>query len=289
MTRKRIILIFYGITLVGVTILAMSISGLEFQPGERFRLPSSQETAGHGVPTDSGWIDVALIIARFFLGLSVILMPIFIIYLLSSRQGRQELIRLLPWLAVFAAILFIFTRLPLPGWVEEEALGEVGPRLGDEPLPPAPIAEFSMDTPDWLIILVAILLSLLLTGIVAMVYLNRRKKPDEVRPYERLVIEAEQALGDLYAGRDLRQTIIRCYLEMSLALDQQRGIRRDSDMTTHEFESLLQSKGLPEESIHELTRLFEIVRYGNHPLDQSDEKRAISSLRAVITALRSGQ
>jgi hypothetical protein len=57
-------------------------------------------------------------------------------------------------------------------------------------------------------------------------------------------------------------------------------------MTTQEFEKLLQGKGLPDEPIHQLTLLFEEVRYGNIAPGEGDETRAISSLRTVVSALR---
>jgi hypothetical protein len=57
-------------------------------------------------------------------------------------------------------------------------------------------------------------------------------------------------------------------------------------MTTHEFEEILQGKGLPDEPIHQLTLLFEDVRYGNLNPGEADETRAISSLGAIVSALR---
>jgi len=286
MRKKTIALIFFGITLVGLIVLAAGISRLEFQPGERFSLPGREEPTGEEA-LESEWVDVVLIIARIFLGMSVVLLPFYLLYLLFSKQGRQDLLLLLPKLAVFLLIVLIISRLPMTGWFDEVVLNGNGSEAGNGIGEPAPIAEFASDPPSWVINLVGVLLALVIAAIATTVVLNRKRKPVEQHPYERLADEAEEAIRDLYAGKDLRETIVRCYRDMSQVLDQERGIRRGSDMTTHEFEALLQSKGLPGESIHELTRLFEEVRYSKNTLSTADERRAISSLSAIITALRS--
>jgi hypothetical protein len=284
--NKTIALILFGITLLGLIVLAAGISRLEFQPGERFSLPQ-QDIRNENQPSNMDWIDTVLTIARVFLGLSVLLMPFYILYLIFTRQGRQDLVRLIPRLVGFVILLLIISRLPLASWFEEEVLSENGIGPGNEMFAPAPVAEFAANPPTWIINLVGVVLALVITGIAGMVILNRKRKPVDYRPFERLADEAEEAIQSLYAGKDLRETIIRCYRDMSLVLDQERGIKRDSAMTTHEFETLLRDKALPGAAIHELTHLFEEVRYGNNPPNDGDESRAISSLSAIVDALRS--
>jgi hypothetical protein len=282
--NKTIALIFFGITILGLLILAAGISGLEFRSGQPFSL-SRQEEQGTGEALNMEWVDLVLTLARVFLGLAVILMPLYVIYLFFSRQARRDLMRLLAALVPLIALLLILSRLPQSQFMEEELLGEGGPGFGDEILP-APLVEFVANPPNWLINLVGVLLALVLTGIVAIIIINRKRKPVKLMPFERLAQEAEEAISDLYAGRDLRETIIRCYRDMGLILDQERGIRRSDTMTTQEFEKLLQGKGLPDEPIHHITLLFEEVRYGNITPGEGDETRAISSLRRIAVALR---
>jgi hypothetical protein len=283
--NKAITLIFFGITLTGLIFLAAGISDLEFMPGEPFSLnePDNQERGG---TLNNDWMDILLTAARVFMGLAVILMPVYILYVIFSKQGQRDLIRLLAGLIPFMALLLILSRLPQNTFFNEQLLGENGPNFGEE-LAGAPLAQFAADPPDWLINLIGIILALFITGIAAVIVINRKRLPVNYHPFERLAQTAEGAIHDLYAGKDLRETIIRCYREMGVVLDQERGIRRNETMTTHEFEEVLQGKGLPEGPIHQLTLLFEEVRYGNAQPGEQDETRAIASLSEIVTVMRS--
>jgi hypothetical protein len=283
--NKAIALVFFGITLFGLIVLATGISDLQFRPGEPFSLAGRSERDS-GEIFNMDWLDIALTFARVFLGLAVILMPFFVIYLFFSRNARRDLLRLLATIVPLMVILLILSRLPQSQFFEEEIFGGNGPGLGEE-IVPAPLAEFVTEPPTWVVNLVGVVIALILTGLITMIVINRKRKPVGIMPFERMALEAEGAIRDLYAGRDLRETILRCYRDMSLVLDQERGIRRSETMTTHEFEQVLQGKGLPDEPIHQLTLLFEDVRYGNLNPGEADETRAISSLGAIVSALRS--
>ena len=76
-------------------------------------------------------------------------------------------------------------------------------------------------------------------------------------------LEAEKAWQALITGLDLKDVIVKCYRQMSLALEKEQGIERKDFMTTREFENLLEAAGIPHDPIHQLTQLFEAVRYGN--------------------------
>jgi hypothetical protein len=282
--NKALTLIFFGITLIGLILLAAGISDLEFNPGEPFSL-NEQENQARGETVNNDWMNVLLTVARVFMGLAVILMPFYILYVIFSKQGRLDLIRLLAGLLPMMALLLILSRLPQDAFFNEQLLGENGLNFGDE-LAGAPLVQFAADPPAWLINLIGILLALFITGLAAIIIINRKRLPVHAHPFERLAQKAEGAIHDLYAGKDLRETIIRCYREMSVVLDQERGIRRNETMTTHEFEELLQGKGLPEGSIHQLTLLFEDVRYGNVQPGEQDETRAIASLNEIVAAMR---
>jgi hypothetical protein len=55
-------------------------------------------------------------------------------------------------------------------------------------------------------------------------------------------------------------------------------------MTPSEFEQALQGKGLPREPVHQLTHLFEEVRYGARQVGEREERQAIDSLSAIVAA-----
>jgi hypothetical protein len=101
-------------------------------------------------------------------------------------------------------------------------------------------------------------------------------------PVDLVGLEAEKARRALQDGVHLKDVIIHCYTQMSLALKQEQGIERKDFMTTGEFEYLLETAGIPHEPIHQLTRLFDAVRYGNWQPNPIDEQNAIQCLEAIM-------
>jgi hypothetical protein len=69
---------------------------------------------------------------------------------------------------------------------------------------------------------------------------------------------------------------------MSLALQQEQKIEREAFMTTGEFERLLTARGVPGDPVHQLTQLFEAVRYGRWQPNSIDERRALHCLDAIL-------
>jgi hypothetical protein len=106
------------------------------------------------------------------------------------------------------------------------------------------------------------------------------------RTDEHLLNEAENAVNALKAGEDLRNVIMRCYLQMARALQEEQGISRSNNMTVREFEDWLQSKGVPYAPVHQLTGLFEKVRYGKQPTSENDERIGVESLNEIIKYCR---
>jgi hypothetical protein len=99
-------------------------------------------------------------------------------------------------------------------------------------------------------------------------------------------LEAEKAWQKLKAGLGLQDVIIRCYRQMSLALAQEQGLEREDFMTAGEFEDLLAAAGVPHDPIHQLTQLFEAVRYGHWQPNPIDEQKAIHCLEAIMVYSR---
>jgi hypothetical protein len=57
-------------------------------------------------------------------------------------------------------------------------------------------------------------------------------------------------------------------------------------MTTGDFETLLKDAGIPHEPIHQLTGLFDAVRYGNWQPNSVDEQKAIQCMEAIMVHSR---
>ena len=106
----------------------------------------------------------------------------------------------------------------------------------------------------------------------------------ELQEIDTELTQAQSALDALQAGGDLKNTIIKCYYQMCAVINEHRGILRSQTMTPHEFEDYLASKGLPGEPVHQLTHLFEDVRYGNLLAGAAEEQVALNSLTAIIEA-----
>jgi hypothetical protein len=89
-------------------------------------------------------------------------------------------------------------------------------------------------------------------------------------------------LNDLNTGRDSSDVIINCYLRMSDVVADKRKLQREIAMTPQEFALRLERAGLPGDAVGRLTRLFEIVRYGDRKSAPKDVNEAVSCLNTIL-------
>lgn len=283
-SRKKFwTLLFSGMVVLALILLSAGLPELEFSPGRP--LPRSRGAEGWlfggGEPPPGGKILETLYVAVVIL--AQILLPISIIYFIISPEARKQVLRSLSFLLwILALFLLIRTR---PDFFRELETQPMDRLPQDEVVVPS--FEFVADPPRWLVLVTALGLAVLVAAVlvsIAWFVWRRGRRPES--PLERLAREAQDALGALRAGADLRNTIIRCYFEMSRVLREQRGIKREETMTTREFERHLQGVGLPGEHVQQLTRLFEGVRYGDKVPGEHEERQAITCLMAVVEACR---
>jgi hypothetical protein len=130
----------------------------------------------------------------------------------------------------------------------------------------------------------ALLVATVLVGLGWFVWRRRRRV---VPPLEQLAQQAEEAIEAIQGGADLRDTVMRCYYEMSRVLRQQRGIERHRAMTPREFVAFLGEAGLPTGPVWRLTELFEQVRYGAKAPGQAEEAQALACLETIVEFCRS--
>lgn len=279
-TRYKI-LAFLGLSLIAALILGASLDSLTFRQGEPFvggdATPFASEpmaspklsTGGQILPFIQGAAAFIFIVLLFFLAINLI-----------SAVGYKRILKSAVALAISLAILVILPRIDFP---------ELNP-AAVEPIATAeaPVFEYPTtplgDPPESLIWIVIIVLGVAAAGLLLWFFL-RRRKPE---PLNRLLQEAENAMNALQNGVDLRNVIVRCYIQMCDALQEERGIERGIAVTPHEFIELLLAKGLPGEPVRLLTRLFETVRYGNQTVSMQDEQDALESLSAIVAACREG-
>ncbi|MBN1178908.1 MAG: DUF4129 domain-containing protein, partial [Anaerolineae bacterium] len=119
-------------------------------------------------------------------------------------------------------------------------------------------------------------------GIIAAVWSVWQRTRRQKRSLQQLGEEAQEAIDQLCAGADLKDVVLRCYVDMSHTLQESKGIERDKAMTPREFEQHLMNTGLPHEHVQQLTRLFEAVRYGAKHLGETEQQQAIRCLSAIV-------
>jgi uncharacterized membrane protein len=286
MTRRKRIwaLLFLGIAVVAMVLLSAGLSELELFSGRPFSLGRELPAWGEGGTVGGG--DILMILLRVFLILAFVLFPFSIIYLIVSPEARKRVLARLALLLLLFIFYYLWMHLRPNLWSE----GAQSLDKGLEIFPPASTApvEFMPNPPPWLTLAASLGLALLivamLVGVLWLLLRHRRRSEGTVK---RLAQEAQDALDALLTGADLKNTVMRCYFEMARTLDEQRGIKRHTDMTPREFERRLEAAGLPGEPIRKLTWLFEEVRYGTRVPSGGEERQAISCLAAIVEACRS--
>jgi hypothetical protein len=213
-----------------------------------------------------------------------------VVLLISSLldpELRKKLIMTFVRLALFALVfLFLVKKNPdlfstflsqlsitdAPA-LDPEAAGAAAPVFS----PPQVSAWFS-----YAVALVIVLLVLAFLGWLYLAWMRIKEMSAAHQPLDELAEIARQSLEDLQAGRNFENAILECYARMSSVVAQKKGLQRDHAMTPTEFASRLTRAGLPREPVEKLTRLFETVRYGAHPVGLAEINDAIASLGSIL-------
>ena len=291
--KNRLLLLMAGVVLL-LLFLAAAITRTKMLPGDPFPLEWQQAPHGESAPFGNGyWI---LVVIRGLMILFAITIPIYIFINLLTPQGRRRLLKGLIQLTVLTLVLFLLLNfLDSATKRNQEKEPENQPyQLGEgeqttEGLPTTEEQEVS-NPPPWLDVGIcvglAFMLAILITVLAWGIYKAARESAGDTMT--RLADEAQEALDSIQAGGNIRDTVIRCYVQMTLVLAKERNVRREEAMTPHEFEQILLSKlKLPETPVQRLTRLFEAVRYGDYHPGKREELEAIDSLTAIASACKS--
>ncbi len=275
---------YFYITLavIGIAILAAGLSNLQFQPG--LPIPGAEPEVlvpAQVTRTDRTTPEIGFpVFVQVLFGLALIGFIVFWVSGLIRNSNKKQLVRI-----GLALVGMVILYLVFPRTEPNTQITSVGqePAIEVSARPEYNVAPVG-DPPVYFIWIVAGLLGLAaLVGILVFALrIYRQWKVSSA-----LKEEVESALQDVYDGADLRNIILRCYLQMINILKLEHGIERDEALTPREFERLLEASGIPDEPIRQLTNLFERVRYGSKPTTEKDEQEAINSLAAIRTACQS--
>ncbi len=272
---KRNTLFLIGLVMIVTTVIAASLPQLELQRG--MPLPALENNQVVIPPVEARPFQ-SISVNRFIITYLLLLMAGSMLY------GMYKLLRGAEWKKFIAFIWpIVFIGLILGGFTLLFMLFKIESAPMEMPVVPTPeplVTSPLESAPPLLLWLVGIVL--LVAGILIGIWIFG-PRPRPTTTMDVVVIEAEKAWQQLKAGLGLKDVVIKCYRQMSLALEKEQGIQRKDFMTTREFEILLEAAGVPHDPVHQLTQLFEEVRYGNWQPNPTDEQKAINCLEAIVS------
>ena len=272
---RRDTLILLGVVMIVTMMIAASLSQLELKPGMPLpEVENGQVVAGPVERQGLAVISVSKFLTVFF-SLVFAGLILYIVYRMIKGAEWKALLSYIP-ATLFISLLvmlaiFIIMLIPKSSDVASVAV----------PLPTStpPVRTPLGLAPPLLIWFVGLGLLILAILIAVWIFFSPSKPETTL---DIVGLEAEKAWQALKDGLDLKSVIIQCYRQMSLVLEKEQGIERKDFMTTGEFEVLLETAGVPHDPVHQLTQLFEAVRYGNWQPNPMDDQKAIQALEAIM-------
>ncbi len=271
---KRRALIFLLIAGILTVLIAAGLPQLKLQPG----VPMPGTTAEGGaspIPKEQAPVVSVSTLFKTILAVVLTLGGLYLAYLLLRKASlKQILLRFLYFAIIvtigcFALILLGDINISFQG-----GQGEILPPIVADVGPPlSPVPSNLM----WLVwVILGAFIFLLVAWLVFWALKWRRKTDDS------LGREAAWALKALKEHQDFKNVIMECYWQMSQALLHEQGIVLEETMTAREFENLAEVRGIPHTPVHQLTQLFEVVRYGFRQPGPEEEQKAVECLEAIV-------
>ena len=287
-----------GIAIVAMLVLAMGLPRLQLDPGVPFEqiwqfLVGQFGGMGTGgvayLPPAGNGESLARVMRTIFF-VALMAFPIAVALVVLDPDFRRTVLRsMLRLMIIFALIgLFLANRDQLKDLSLDPAGNLEGQGQQQMEVPPLTDEEFSADkVAPWIVWALSLTAGLIAAVAVVSVVNQVRKNRAAAEPLEEIAKQAEAAIGEIELGANLRNTIIRCYVEMNQVVGNARGVRRGNTVTAREFIAYLLKAGLPARPVERLTELFESARYGTGETMPEDERAALSSLQAIVNACRS--
>ncbi len=284
---KRVVFSVAILALLSLVLLAGSLRNVDFRPGESLGRPNAAEL-DERVNLGEMIVDAAEIPfwKQLLFWVSIFVLVLLISSLLDPELSKKLIMTFIR-LALFALVfLFVVEKNPELFSRFLSQLGLIDELAIDPEAAGAPVPVFSPpQIPSWFsyaVALVIVLTALLFLGWLHWVWVKVKELSAAREPLGELAEIARQSLDDLQAGRNFENAIQECYARMSSVVEKRKGLQRDHAMTPAEFAARLTRAGLPREPVERLTRLFESVRYGTHPVGQTEINDATVSLGSIL-------
>jgi len=113
-------------------------------------------------------------------------------------------------------------------------------------------------------------------------WLERKNRLAATEPLREVV---EESLDDLAGETDPRTAIIRCYRRFERFAAEARVPRAPWQTSSEFVREALSRLALPRVPVEQLTRLFELARFSDHPLEPGELDRARTCLEEIRAAL----
>lgn len=280
--KKFAIVLLAAVALGALTILARSLDQVPFLEAQHYRPNATESAPVTAQNVTEAFADVPIWKQVIVVGLIALMLLLFL--LLLSPEFRKKLLQMLLRFLAIVVGTFFFLRLfggQFSALQQQIANMRMQPAPADaQPLPPfqpphiSPTFSYLVSF-GFALLWIAVMWGLY-RGWQKYVALNSKKSLDEIANI------ARSSLSDLSSGRDSTDVIINCYLRMSDVVADKRRLRREIAMTPQEFALRLERAGLPGDAVRRLTRLFEMVRYGDRKSAPKDVNEAVSCLNTIL-------
>lgn len=285
-TRLWLSFLILILVLAGVVFLAAGLPDMDFGLGQLFRLPEQAERAAEEV-LGKGPEPNRNLLLELLIVLMLVSYPIFVIWGLLNKRMRKRVLRDLGLMVLIVALGLLAYRER-----EEEYLRPLAAPASDFAVEGDPSgrtvieAIFDPTSPDWIPTSLLVAGGLLVAALAAVLVWRRlapgggAPPPEDAR--QELLDEANQAVQALDDGEELEDVILRTYYRMERILARERNLDRPHAMTPSEFADKLTRAGLPPGAVADLTRLFELVRYGQFESRPEMQLRARNALLEIV-------
>jgi hypothetical protein len=281
--KKLAIILLAALALGALTVLALSLDQVSFNEAQKFG--QREETVAPPVSfadvTDA-WATVPLWKQVVLWGL--ITLMVILVGLLLSPELRKRLFILFIRASFTAFGIYFLLKNYGQQLLGLQNLGNGAGGPGEDGnVQPLPTFEPPQISP-LLSYLVSFAFALLWVAVMWGLYQGWKKYNalNTKKPLDEIARIARSSLNDLSSGRDSSDVIIKCYLRMSDVVADKRQLHREIAMTPQEFALRLERAGLPGDAVRRLTRLFEIVRYGDRKSGSKDVNEAVSCLNTIL-------